>query len=608
MQKNLKSHTLERKHMKKTIIILITIFAFTTNIYALENISYTISGTNKSLCSKDGKIFLEIPSIDLDGKESYILKPMESFNTNLKTYEYAKYTNYDLPKDLKDYFYAFLEFKNIPGISHSNYHILTQRLIWDYLYPEMEIRFCTNRGKPFEFLEEEYYKVKDMITNIVSGPDFFNSDNYLLENKEYTFEFNYLDRFYLVSKPDELNVKIYDNKLFVSGPKGKYQLVFKKKPLENKPFISERIISDGQNEVFSYSNFNDKEYIVNIIIDSVNLNILILDENNKALTDKCIILQNEKEYLSYCTNENGIINAKGLLKGKYNILFEGTDEYEKINQDIDLNSDSMIKLKLILKNKDNVINNNNNSENIDNIDKEIAHKNADNTILCAQIKKYDIKIERIRTRKKSTFLNIITFNIYNALSSQKRIEKLATRKNNLQESVNYNSESIKNLTVQKISEQQTVADKKLVLDNNISSIERDKQNLFDNLGLALQKVIPLPFNIPAEQFIPLSSLAGMQQEKIVGCYIIRNRKNAKCYVGQSKDVLKRLRQHFKGTSPQNIIFSEDYFSTAPEERQSLFEFKIIPLSTKDELDKTEKDLIEAYAAFTHGYNKTNGNS
>ena len=369
--------------MKKIIIILITIFVFTTNIYALENISYTISGTNKSLCSKDGKIFLEIPSIDLDGKESYILKPMESFNTNLKIYEYAKYTNYDLPKDLKDYFYAFLEFKNIPGISHSNYHILTQRLIWDYLYPEMEIRFCTNRGKPFEFLEEEYYKVKDMITNIVSGPYFFNSDNYLLENKEYTFEFNYLDRYYLVSKPDDLNVKIYDNKLFVSGPKGKYQLVFKKKPFESKPFISERIISDGQNEVFSYSNFNDKEYKMNIIIDSVNLNILILDENNKSLTDKCIILQNEKEYLSYCTNENGIINAKGLLKGKYNILFEETDEYEKISQDIDLNSDSMVKLKLIPKNKDNednIINNdnNNNSDNNQNINDNLNDKNNEN--------------------------------------------------------------------------------------------------------------------------------------------------------------------------------------------------------------------------------------
>ena len=160
--------------MKKIIIILITIFVFTTNIYALENISYTISGTNKSLCSKDGKNFLEIPSIDLDGKESYILKPMESFNTNLKTYEYAKYSNYDLPEDLKDYFYAFLEYKNIPGISHSNYHILTQRLIWDYLYPEMEIRFCTNRGKPFEFLEEEYYKVKDMITEHIKRQGYIN--------------------------------------------------------------------------------------------------------------------------------------------------------------------------------------------------------------------------------------------------------------------------------------------------------------------------------------------------------------------------------------------------------------------------------------------------
>ena len=370
--------------MKKIIIILITIFAFTTNINALENISYSISGTNKSLCSKDGKIFLEIPSIDLDGKESYILKPMESFNTNLKTYEYAKYKNYDLPEDLKDYFYAFIEYKNIPGISHSNYHVLTQRLIWDYLYPELEIRFCTRQGKTFEFLEEKYYKVKDMITNIVSGPDFFNSDNYLLENKEYTFEFNYLDRFYLVSKPDDLNVKIYDNKLFVSGPKGKYQLVFKKRPLENKPFISERIISDGQNEVFSYSNFNDKEYKMNIIIDSVNLNILILDENNKSLTDKCIILKNEKEYLSYCTNENGIINAKGLLKGKYNILFEETNDYEKISQDIVLNSDSMVKLKLIPKNKDNednVINNdnNNNSDNNQNINDNLNDKNNENS-------------------------------------------------------------------------------------------------------------------------------------------------------------------------------------------------------------------------------------
>ena len=106
---------------------------------------------------------------------------------------------------------------------------------------------------------------------------------------------------------------------------------------------------------------------MNIIIDSANLNVLILDDNDKALTNKCILL-NEK---NYCTNENGMININGLFKGKYNILFEETEEYEKISQDIELNNDSMIKLKLIHKNKeikdnnDQNINDNLNNENND---------------------------------------------------------------------------------------------------------------------------------------------------------------------------------------------------------------------------------------------------
>ena len=380
--------------MKKNLIFLITMFTFTTNIYAIENISYNISGTNKSLCSKDGDIYLDVPSIDLEGKESYILKPMGKFNTNLKTYEYAKYENYNLPEDLKDYYYAFLDYKKIPGISHSNYHILTQRLIWDYLYPELEIKFCTSSGKTFEFLEEEYYKVKDMISQIVNGPDFFNENNYLIEDKEYIFEFEYLDRFYLAKKPDNLNVKIYDNKIYISGKKGNYQLIFKKNPIESGLYISDKIITDGENEVFSYSNFNDKEYIMNIIIDSANLNILILDENNKALNDKCVILQNEKEYLSYCTNENGIINAKNLIKGKYNILFEETSEYDNISESIDLNSDMMIKLKLKVKNNNIDVNVDNNdnidiNDDIDNIDdKQII--NEDNLLKIEDIFNDDV--------------------------------------------------------------------------------------------------------------------------------------------------------------------------------------------------------------------------
>ena len=35
--------------------------------------------------------------------------------------------------------------------------------------------------------------------------------------------------------------------------------------------------------------------------------------------------------------------------------------------------------------------------------------------------------------------------------------------------------------------------------------------------------------------------------------------------------------------------------------------KIIPLSTKDELDSTEKQFIEEYDSFKNGYNGTGGN-
>lgn len=100
----------------------------------------------------------------------------------------------------------------------------------------------------------------------------------------------------------------------------------------------------------------------------------------------------------------------------------------------------------------------------------------------------------------------------------------------------------------------------------------------------------------------------MEYQKIIGCYIIRNKENKKCYVGQSKDVLKRIRQHFKGTIPNNVIFAEDYYCALSEIRDNLFEIKIIPCETKDELDRTEKQLIEDYDAFNNGYNGTSGNT
>lgn len=106
-------------------------------------------------------------------------------------------------------------------------------------------------------------------------------------------------------------------------------------------------------------------------------------------------------------------------------------------------------------------------------------------------------------------------------------------------------------------------------------------------------------------FFPIQDISMFNQERITGVYIIKNNENLKYYVGQSKDVLRRLRQHFKENIPQNIIFAEDYYLS--KNKDKLFSVKIIPLQTKDELDRTEKMLIEKYDSFNCGYNKTKGN-
>ena len=90
--------------------------------------------------------------------------------------------------------------------------------------------------------------------------------------------------------------------------------------------------------------------------------------------------------------------------------------------------------------------------------------------------------------------------------------------------------------------------------------------------------------------------------------IIHNIEKDRYYVGQSKDIMRRIKQHFKGTMPNNIIFAEDYYNSQNSDKSNIFEIRIIQLETKDELDKTEAQLIEEYDANVTGYNSTRGNN
>lgn len=90
-----------------------------------------------------------------------------------------------------------------------------------------------------------------------------------------------------------------------------------------------------------------------------------------------------------------------------------------------------------------------------------------------------------------------------------------------------------------------------------------------------------------------------------GIYVFHNTNNNKYYVGQSKNLYKRIFQdHFdyKTGMCKNPSFCDDY-----NLNKHNFNFAFKFLNTKDELDQQEKEYIALFDSFNFGYNKTSGN-
>lgn len=224
-------------------------------------------------------------------------------------------------------------------------------------------------------------------------------------------------------------------------------------------------------------------------------------------------------------------------------------------------------------------------------------------------KKLQDKTNKVNTSKRTAVKYIFTLFIYAYWISNYRVNKMNVKDT----AIRHNIENCSNLIRKKEQAIQNFDYEIKQLQNTISSskeeLRKKTQREYNELKKLQQQITPLPTTVSEDNnFVSLKSINGISYIKIIGCYIIRNTENNKCYVGQSKDVLKRLKQHFKGTIPNNVIFAEDYYSTEQGARDNLFEVKIIPCNTKDELDRTEKQLIEEYDSFKTGYNGTNGNN
>lgn len=112
--------------------------------------------------------------------------------------------------------------------------------------------------------------------------------------------------------------------------------------------------------------------------------------------------------------------------------------------------------------------------------------------------------------------------------------------------------------------------------------------------------------IPAEEFMRMREVREgkrkiSNQSDFTGIYIIHNVTKGMYYVGQSKNVLKRISSHFGGSGNGDVYADLKY--------GDVFTVKAIPLagSGYSNLDALERDAIQTYDAFEHGYNKNRGN-
>ena len=90
---------------------------------------------------------------------------------------------------------------------------------------------------------------------------------------------------------------------------------------------------------------------------------------------------------------------------------------------------------------------------------------------------------------------------------------------------------------------------------------------------------------------------------MVGIYKITNTVSQKVYIGQSKNIFARWKQHADSIANKTGFISQELGDT----NLNNFSFSIIEQCCEDELDQREAYWIKYYNAYYEGYNKTKGN-
>ena len=339
----------------------------------------------------------------------------------------------------------------------------------------------------------------------------------------------------------------------------------------------ERYIQRNHQKFKIYSDWKEKE---------IKMPIVTLKLTNSTLENLC-----NTDYLI----ENAIVKKKEfadlISENSFDIILKLLSDYEadyltpswmrkillekEMDQNINILQSEIMSYEIVIKSANT----------------EIHKLKQDNT-------KLSDSVQKLSTARKNKFrfvlLSILSLGYYTFINSKTKLEKL----------ISQFDESEQNTPLKIDSLNQEIEHNNDQLKRSNNDIENIKIEYCEKIN---QVKTLNDYVANNTDFVLLKRLSGFDYEKINGVYVIRNRELDKFYVGQSKDILKRLKSHFMGTEPKNIIFAKDYFQSKFDNKDELFDVKIERLETKDELDKREMELIAEYDAFNNGYNKTAGN-
>lgn len=336
-----------------------------------------------------------------------------------------------------------------------------------------------------------------------------------------------------------------------------------------------------------YSEWKVKQKTINKSIKLTNLELESLNKHSDALIRKFaeqIIIK---------------INNEDLFPSWFLRI------YLKKEYELDLSSFENAHKKFVFDTNKDIYRLKNEIDNYKKNNKELEEKISKDT---KKKERVQLRLEKIRRSKPNLLKKILSLGIYCWFISEKRKQKTSLQLETIIQSITNMNELIQanNDSVNECNKK--IDNKKHLIDNSEKEYFNKKNTRTIKYNKDVNAIHPLVSEVSKDnKFLPLKLFSGMEYEKIIGCYIIHNVEKDKYYVGQSKDVLRRLRQHFNGTVPKNIIFAEDYYKSSLPDVSLLFEVKIIKCKTKDELDKTEKKLIFDYDALNTGYNSTSGN-